>query len=289
MPLEIGIWRSLREPDPMHPYGFTNERYAWALVSGVGIFFLGGGVSLYHGISGLFAAHELGDMTSSWVVLAASLAFEGGTMTFAFRHIARSAEAAGVTVWDYLKRGADPTAVQVFMEDCAAVTGVAIAGTCLTLAKFFNNPMIDSFGSISIGVLLTGVAVFLINRNVAGLVGSRMEASREKEVVKLLAEDPIIDSVEDVKSTAMGPEWARFKAEILIDGEEVTRRYISRNQDEFAAEVEKLKKLKTPEDVQEWLVNKGGHIVSSLGNEVDRIELKIKTARPEVKHIDLEM
>src|SRR5690349_4817483 len=25
-------------PDPMHPYGFTAERYAWALVSGVGQF-----------------------------------------------------------------------------------------------------------------------------------------------------------------------------------------------------------------------------------------------------------
>ncbi|KAJ3047579.1 hypothetical protein HK097_011412 [Rhizophlyctis rosea] len=273
----------------MHPYGFTNERYAWALVSGVGIFFLGGGVSLYHGISGLFATHELGDMTSSWIVLGASLLFEGGTMTYAFRHIKKSAEAAGVSVWDYLKRGADPTAVQVFMEDCAAVTGVAIAATCLTLSNVFNNPMIDSLGSISIGVLLTGVAMFLIRRNVAGLVGTRMEEGKEQEIVKLLADDPVIDSVEDVKSTSMGPEWARFKAEILIDGEEVTRRYISRNPQEFAQEVEKLKELKTPEDVEEWLVKKGGRIVSSLGNEVDRIELNIKTKRPEVKHIDLEM
>ena len=29
-----------------------------------------------------------------------------GTMTYAFRHIKKSAEAAGVSVWDYLKRGA---------------------------------------------------------------------------------------------------------------------------------------------------------------------------------------
>ena len=34
--LMLGIWRSLRKPDPNHPYGFSAERYAWALVSGVG-------------------------------------------------------------------------------------------------------------------------------------------------------------------------------------------------------------------------------------------------------------
>ena len=97
------------------------------------------------------------------------------------------------------------------MEDCAAVTGVAIAATCLTLSNVLNNPMIDSLGSISIGVLLTGVAMFLIRRNVAGLVGTRMEEAKEKEIIKLLADDPVIDSVEDVKSASMGPEWARFK------------------------------------------------------------------------------
>ena len=71
-------------------------------------------------------------------------------------------------------------------------------------------------------------------------------------------------------------------AEISIDGEEVTRRYISRNPQEFALEVEKLKALKTPEDVEEWLVKRGGRIVSSLGNEVDRIELNIQ-----VRHVTL--
>ncbi|KAJ3007614.1 hypothetical protein HKX48_009014 [Thoreauomyces humboldtii] len=250
----------------------------------------GGGVSLYYGISGLLSAHHvLGDVTSSWIVLGASLLFEGGTMTYAYRHIAKSAESAGVSVLDYLRKGADPTAVQVFMEDCAAVSGVVIAGTCLTLAKLLNNPVIDSIGSICIGLLLSSVATFLIQRNVAGLVQTSMPANREREIVEELESDPVVSSVQDVKSTAMGHEWARFKAEILFDGEEVTRRYISRSPDHFGVEIEKLKKLKTREEIEAWTVRQGGGIVRTLGKEVDRLELNILTKRPEVKHIDLEM
>jgi zinc transporter 9 len=46
----VGIQRSVRAPDKEHPYGYLNERYLWALVSGVGIFFVGCGVSVYHGV-----------------------------------------------------------------------------------------------------------------------------------------------------------------------------------------------------------------------------------------------
>jgi zinc transporter 9 len=73
-----GIWRSLKEPDKSHPYGFFSERYAWALVSGVGVLFLGGGVSLYHGVVGLINVSPLGDLTYAAVALGASLVFEGG-------------------------------------------------------------------------------------------------------------------------------------------------------------------------------------------------------------------
>jgi len=78
-----------------------SERYAWALVSGVGIFFLGGGMSIYHGISGILQPHDIGDVTMAYVVLAAGLIFEGATMAFAYKQISKSARDAGVKFWDY--------------------------------------------------------------------------------------------------------------------------------------------------------------------------------------------
>ena len=58
--LAVGMMESLKKPDASHPYGYGNEKYVWALISGVGIFFLGCGVSVYHGILSAFSGgHDL--------------------------------------------------------------------------------------------------------------------------------------------------------------------------------------------------------------------------------------
>jgi zinc transporter 9 len=72
----VGLWRSLQQPDINHPYGFMTEKYAWAMVSGVGVFFLGGGVTLYHGIMGLLSPTELLDMTPALYALLGCFCFE---------------------------------------------------------------------------------------------------------------------------------------------------------------------------------------------------------------------
>jgi len=40
-------------------YGFTNMRYIASLISGVGIFMMGAGLSWYHGIIGLLHPHPI--------------------------------------------------------------------------------------------------------------------------------------------------------------------------------------------------------------------------------------
>ena len=180
--------------------------------------------------------------------------------------------------------------MQVFLEDCAAITGVAIASACLSISHFWSLPVFDSIGSILIGFLLSSVASFLIQRNVAGLVETSMAASRQSEIVQILQSDPVVMSVHDVKSTSLGPEFARFKAEILFDGEEITRRYLAR-QPQVVAELKKaqIDGKTSSKELEGFLIRQGGRIISSLGSEVDRLERKVTDKRPEVKHIDLEI
>jgi zinc transporter 9 len=136
---------------------------------------------------------------------------EKGTMIVAYKQIAKSAEAAGVSFRDYLKRGGDPTAVQVFLEDCASVAGVMIASVSLTLSKSLALPVLDSIGSVAIGVLLGAVASFLVKRNISSLVETSLSQSRQAQIVSILEKDPVVRSVHDVKTTCLGPEWVRFK------------------------------------------------------------------------------
>lgn len=47
--------------DPDHPYGYTNMRYVSSLISGVGIFCVGSGLSFYHGFLGIVDPQPLQD------------------------------------------------------------------------------------------------------------------------------------------------------------------------------------------------------------------------------------
>ena len=78
------------------------------------------------------------------------------------------------------------------MEDCAAITGVLIASSCLSISHFLQLPIFDSIGSIAIGCLLSGVATFLIKRNVAGLVETSMPIDKQQEIVSILESDPVV-------------------------------------------------------------------------------------------------
>jgi solute carrier family 30 (zinc transporter), member 9 len=210
-----GLLRSVKKADSDHPYGYLNEKYAWALVSGVGVFFLGGGVTLYHGILGFMNNNAiLLDINSSLIALAGCFTLETVTLTFAYLQISRQARDCGKLFFEYLKSGADPSAVQIFMEDSAALFGVIIAATSLILSHYLMLPWIDSVGSITIGILLSCVAVFLIKRNMKGLLNLRMDPKVEKEIILLLQQDPIVKSIHDVKTTSVGSNWARFKGTI---------------------------------------------------------------------------
>lgn len=52
--------------DQDHPYGYTNMRYVSSLISGVGIFCVGSGLSFYHGVTGILDPQPLHDFY--WVI-----------------------------------------------------------------------------------------------------------------------------------------------------------------------------------------------------------------------------
>ena len=75
----LGIKKSSRKPDVEHPFGYGQELYFWTLVVAIMIFALGGGVSIYEGISHIREVGPdtvLGDPTVNYVVLLVAAAIE---------------------------------------------------------------------------------------------------------------------------------------------------------------------------------------------------------------------
>jgi zinc transporter 9 len=56
--LKVGEVRSRAGPDRHHPFGRGREKFFWALVSAVSVFFVGCGINVYHGIHALLTPEQ---------------------------------------------------------------------------------------------------------------------------------------------------------------------------------------------------------------------------------------
>ncbi|MGM0576200.1 MAG: cation diffusion facilitator family transporter [Myxococcota bacterium] len=281
--LAVGIRQSRRGADPEHPYGYGRARFVWALVSAVGVLFVGCGVSIYSGIEKVLEPEPLDHLGWAFIVLGVAFVGEGITFTLALRSVRHDARRQEMSVWRYLREGSDPMGVAVFFEDGAALIGVLLAAGALLLTRFLGDPVWDGIGSIAIGVLLGFSAIFLMNKNRDLLVGRAIPPNRRARILRILRRDPVVEGVYDVKSVLLGSDLGRFKAEVEFDGTQVARK--------FLADVdldELLERLRTREDLERFLIQYADHIVEALGDEVDRLEEEIRKAAPEVRHIDIE-
>ncbi|CAG0883319.1 unnamed protein product [Cyprideis torosa] len=284
--LLIGMKASLQDPDSKHPYGYTNARYVASLISGVGFLCIGSGVSIYHGISGLMHPTHLEHLGLAICVLGGSFISEFSSLIVASNAMRKNAKIEGMSYWQYLMYG-DPAISFVFLEDLAAVIGVTIAGSCMGLSVLLNSPTPDASGSIVIGVLLAAVAGHIVLQNSAALVGTSIPHNELIKLNQVLENDALIRGVHDVKGIDMGNSLIRYKAEIDIDGLELTRRYLQLV--DLDVLLKEMQGMKSPMEVEAFLLKHGEQIVDRLGAEIDRIEAQLKDAVPDVRHVDLEV
>ncbi|KPP72840.1 solute carrier family 30 member 9-1-like [Scleropages formosus] len=285
--LALGISQSVRNPDAVHPYGFSNMRYIASLISGVGIFMMGAGLSWYHGIMGLLNPQPIESLLWAYCILAGSLVSEGATLLVAISEIKKSAQLQGLSFYEYVMQSRDPSTNVVLLEDAAAVLGVILAASCMGLTSITGNPLYDSLGSLGVGALLGTVSAFLIYTNTEALLGRSIQAEHVQKLTEFLENDPAVRAIHDVKATDMGLSKVRFKAEVDFDGRVVTRSYLEKQDiDQILHEIQQVK---TPEDLENFMLKHGENIIDTLGAEVDRLEKELKHRNPEVRHVDLEI
>ncbi|EOY26364.1 Cation efflux family protein isoform 3 [Theobroma cacao] len=122
--LAYGLSSSRRAPDAMHPYGYSKERFVWSLISAVGIFCLGSGATIVHGVQNLWTSHPPANIEYAALVIGGSFMIEGASLVVAIQAVKKGAAAEGMKVRDYVWRGHDPTSVAVMTEDFNGVVVV---------------------------------------------------------------------------------------------------------------------------------------------------------------------
>ncbi|EOD23627.1 hypothetical protein EMIHUDRAFT_239339 [Emiliania huxleyi CCMP1516] len=205
--------------------------------------------------------------------------------------------------------GTDPLNPAVLLEDSVAVVGVGIAaagvGVSLVTATRPSNPVYDAAGSIAVGGLMGAVAIFIINRSQTSSAGRRLVRlpptlprpflHRNRTFLGQSADEMVL-TVQDVKSVLVGPQSARFKAEIHFNPQLLSDKYLAAHNN--LREVHKTcRAVETEEDAKRLFERSAVFLLATLSIEAaapaaltrHRLEHIVRTAYPEFKYIDLEV
>lgn len=211
----LGLHLAKRPATKRHPYGHGLEVYFWSMVVAMAIFAVGGGVSIYEGIHRLSARETLELSWWTYAVLGAAFLFEGTSWTIAMREFKRTRGRRGL--WTAIERSKDPTTFIVVLEDSAALIGILIAATGITLAHVLDAPFLDALASILIGLLLAAVAVILGRETWSLLIGEAASPELVDSIQSIAKQQPHVVGVEPPRTMHLGPDHVHVDLDIHVE------------------------------------------------------------------------
>ena len=213
--LLFGMKQAERPADEEHPFGHGKERFFWTFVVAVSLFTLGGGFSIYHGVTGLIEGHEVPDPLIALIVLGVAAVFEGAALRTAWKQF--EAKRGGRSVGQALREAKDPEILTVLGEDTAALSGIAVAMLGIVVSNLTGDAVFDAIASYGIGLILVVVAFFLAREMRGLLLGEAATAPTRRRIVDTVTRFDSVDRVIELRTMHVGPQELLVALEVLFD------------------------------------------------------------------------
>jgi cation diffusion facilitator family transporter len=213
--LYVGLRHGMRPADDHHPLGYGQARYYWSLLAAVGIFVIGGLFAIYDGVQSLRHPEPLTNVGVGVAVLLVSAGLEGLSWRTAHRQLRAEANTRHLDLGEYMAVSSDPTPTTVFLEDSAALVGLALALVALLLHVVTGSAVWDSAASLLIGLLLIAVAFVLMRRNGALLIDEAAPAEVRERLREGVAAEAWVAEVVELTAVYVGPRQLLVLAHVV--------------------------------------------------------------------------
>ena len=275
----IGIKQSNQVTKEGLPTGRGNARYVWNLVSAVGIFFMGFGVTFYHGMHALLSPSHAS--TVGWIgisILIISFIIEFWVFIQALKEV--NSMRGERSLMTFLQQSDDPSLVAILLEDGVAVLGVVLALMGILLGNLFHSPMFDIAASLIIAFLMAFMAIALGIMNSKLLIGKSMTKERESDLRHFVEKLKGVKNVSQFSTQIIGAGKVRLSLELEFNASEII---------DMSSLEEDAKAIADGETVQKILLKTSERMVRLSGRHINELELEIQKAFPEVALIDFEL
>uniref|UniRef100_A0A7S2M4U9 Cation efflux protein transmembrane domain-containing protein n=1 Tax=Skeletonema marinoi TaxID=267567 RepID=A0A7S2M4U9_9STRA len=289
--LLVGLNSSQHAPDRSHPYGYGKAIYFWALVSALGTFFLGAGVSMTHAVGELMNPRVMTEVPwEVWGVLGMSFVVDGYVFSKTVQGVRASMRIDGgqdtknMSFWTYATtKVRDPATLAVLLEDGAACLGIVLAIGGIGMTQYTGLPIFDGMAGISISALLGVMGIALVSVNHRYLIGHGVDRATREDIEQIILGRRSIDNVHAIQTQWTGPDTFSYKAEIDFDGTFLAAKLMPRYQQEFFDAKESLDR-----DLRVLLAWYAEDVMRAVEREIRHIEEEIRKKYPAAQYIELE-
>ncbi len=213
--LLLGVRQAAKKPDPSHPLGYGRSLYFWSFMVALFLFTGGGVFSIYEGIHKMLHPEDVENVWVGVAILAFSLALEGWST---FSNIRELNKRRGATpFFQYLRETKDSDLIVIFGENGAATLGLFFALASLGLTHVTHDGRWDAAGSLVIGLILIGVALFLAREVMSLLVGEAADPAIEKQARDIVVTSPELKELLNVITIQQGPGEVLVALKVKIE------------------------------------------------------------------------
>ncbi|TET54311.1 MAG: cation diffusion facilitator family transporter [Actinobacteria bacterium] len=218
--LIISLKLGAKPADEKHPFGYGKERFFWAFIAALIIFFVGSFFSIYEGARKIIEGGH-GSEQSYFViglaVLGIAFIFESISIGIAVREVRHGMKKAKKSLLDFVTQTRDLTLKTVLFEDGAALFGLVFAAIGMYLSKVYETALFEGLASILIGIILAVVAFYLAKEARTLLLGAAAGKEELKHMLKVFLEEPNVEKVIDLLTMYMGPESILLTSHLQIN------------------------------------------------------------------------
>jgi cation diffusion facilitator family transporter len=217
--LILGLRQTRKLPTADHPLGFGKSIYFWSFLVAVILFSLGGMFSVYEGVHKLLHPTPLSHPWIAIAVLSFAIAAESVSLWGCMREVNKERHGRNILQW--FRHSRSSALIVVFGEDVAALLGLIFALFAITATWLTGDPLWDAVGTISIGLLLIVVAVFVAIEVKQLLIGQSVEPRLLAEMEDFLRGRPEVQELYSLLTMQFGPDaMVAVKARMTPTGSE---------------------------------------------------------------------
>ncbi|MET7393575.1 cation diffusion facilitator family transporter [Dactylosporangium sp. NPDC005572] len=213
--LLFGGRQAVRPATARHPFGYGRDRYIYAFIVAVVLFFVGGIFALYEAWHKLADPHPIEEW--KWVpvvVLVAAIIME--SLSFRTAIIETQKIKGEASWWQFIRRAKQPELPVILLEDLAALLGLVLALFGVGMTLITDNGIWDGVGTAAIGVLLIVVAAILAVEMKSLLVGESATDEQIDAIEQAIVDGPEVESVIHMRTVHLGPDELLVAAKIAV-------------------------------------------------------------------------